>query len=148
MNLQEHEKCNYIYFLFFVKRGRKTEIMSTFRFSLLQTQIIAMAAAGVASEGLSPNAAKAEAENATQLSVSLVENVIVILMLVEDHIRLQSKQSSSSRATDGSPSPLSLFYPVHYNLTSALTSPESEVRGDRIPASGNSGGVSLDVCIQ
>lgn len=150
MNLQEHDKCNYIYFLFFVeKSGRKTEIMSTFRFSLLQTQIIAMAAAGVASEGLSPNAAKAEAENATHLSVALVENVIVILMLVEDHIRSQSKQSSSSRAADGSPSPLSLFYPMHYNLASSLTSSEStEVRGDRTSASSNSGGVSLDVCIQ
>ena len=136
--------------MFFVeKSGRKTEIMSTFRFSLLQTQIIAMAAAGVASEGLSPNAAKAEAENATHLSVALVENVIVILMLVEDHIRSQSKQSSSSRAADGSPSPLSLFYPMHYNLASSLTSSEStEVRGDRTSASSNSGGVSLDVCIQ
>ncbi|XP_047154888.1 BEACH domain-containing protein C1-like [Vigna umbellata] len=112
----------------------------------IQTQIIAMAAAGVASEGLSPDAAKAEAENATHLSVALVENVIVILMLVEDHIRSQCKQSSSSRAADGSPSPLSLFYPVHYNLTSSFTSSEStDVRGDRTSASSNSGGVSLDV---
>ncbi|CAJ1949884.1 unnamed protein product [Sphenostylis stenocarpa] len=106
----------------------------------VQTQIIAMAAAGVAAEGLSANAAKAEAEIATHLSVALVENVIVILMLVEDHVRSQSKQSSSSRATDGSPSPLSLFYPIHYNLAEA-----TDVRGDRTSSSRNSGGVSLDV---
>ncbi|XP_022637828.1 BEACH domain-containing protein C1-like isoform X2 [Vigna radiata var. radiata] len=90
----------------------------------IQTQIIVMVVTGVASKGLSPNAAKAEAENATHLSVALVENVIVILMLVEDHIWSQCKQSFSSRATDGSPSPLSL-YPVHYNLTSSFTSSES-----------------------
>ncbi|KAK7390089.1 hypothetical protein VNO78_25388 [Psophocarpus tetragonolobus] len=113
----------------------------------VQTQIIAMAAAGVASEGLSPNVAKAEAENATHLSVALVENAIVILMLVEEHLRSQSKQSCSSRPADGSPSPLSLFYPMHYNLTAySNTSAEStEVRGGRASSSSNSGGVSLDV---
>ncbi|XP_028224150.1 BEACH domain-containing protein C2-like [Glycine soja] len=113
----------------------------------VQTQIIAMAAAGVAAEGLSPNAAKAEAENATHLSVALVENAIVILMLAEEHLRSQSKQSSSLRPTDGSPSPLSLFYPVHYNLKPLTnTSAESaELRGDRTSSSSNSGGVSLDV---
>lgn len=144
-------RTNSIILFFFVEKSRrKTKIMSTFRFSLLQTQIIAMAAAGVAAEGLSPNAAKAEAENATHLSVALVENAIVILMLAEEHLRSQSKQSSSLRPTDGSPSPLSLFYPVHYNLKPLTnTSAESaELRGDRTSSSSNSGGVSLDVCIE
>ncbi|KAK7349608.1 hypothetical protein VNO77_07099 [Canavalia gladiata] len=111
----------------------------------VQTQIIA-AAAGVAAEGLSPNAAKAEAENATHLSVALVENAIVILMLVEDHLRSQSKQSSSLRTADGSPSPLSLLYPTLNNSTSLSTNREStEVMGDRTSSSSNSEGVSLDV---
>ncbi|RDX89246.1 BEACH domain-containing protein C2, partial [Mucuna pruriens] len=112
----------------------------------IQTEIIAMAAAGVAAEGLSPNSAKAEAENATHLSVALVENAIVILMLVEDHLRSRSKHSSSLRAAEGSPSPLSLFYPIRSYSTSLSTSAEStEVRGDRTSSSSNSGGVSLDV---
>lgn len=108
-----------------------------------------MAAAGVAAEGLSPNDSKAEAENATHLSVALVENAIVILMLVEDHLRLQSKQSSSLRVADGSPSPLSLFYPINKNSTSmSIVGESTEVSGDRTSSSSNSGGISLDVRIQ
>ncbi|XP_058744102.1 BEACH domain-containing protein C2-like isoform X2 [Vicia villosa] len=106
-----------------------------------QTQVIAVAAAGVAAEGLSADDAKAEAENAAQLSVVLVENAIVILMLVEDHLRFQSKQSSSLRAADGSPSPLSLFYPVNNNSTT-ITRESTEVMGDRTSSSRNSGGTS------
>jgi hypothetical protein len=113
----------------------------------LQTQIIAEAAAGVAAVGLSPDDAKAEAENAAHLSVALVENAIVILMLVEDHLRLQSKQSSTLRVTDGSPSPLSLFYPVNNNSTS-ITGQSTEVTGDRTPSSRNSGGISINVSTQ
>lgn len=86
-----------------------------------QTQVIAAAAAGVAAEGLSPKDAKAEAENAAQLSVSLVENAIVILMLVEDHLRLQSKLSSASSVGDGYTSPLSLVSPLN-NRANSLTS--------------------------
>lgn len=121
-------------------------LMSTFIFSLLQTQVIAVAAAGVAAEGLSPDDAKAEAENAAHLSVALVENAIVILMLVEDHLRLQSKQSSSSRVTDASPSPLSIFYPINSNSRSVIGQ-STEVTTDRTPSSRNSGGISIDVSI-
>lgn len=144
MYKNEYE-CNYLYFSSVEKSGIKMALMSTFRFSLLQTQIIAVAAAGVAAEGLSPNDAKAEAENAALLSVALVENAIVILMLVEDHLRFQSKQSSSLRTADGSPSPLSLFYPIHNNSTIGGS---TEVMGDRTSSSSNSGGISLDVRIQ
>ncbi|OIV89875.1 hypothetical protein TanjilG_18595 [Lupinus angustifolius] len=112
----------------------------------VQTQIIAVAAAGVAAEGLSPDDSKAQAEDAAHLSVALVENAIVILMLVEDHLRLQSKQSYFLRATDCSPSPLSIFYPIRNNSTSLSTIGESaEVLGDRTSSSSDSGGVSLDV---
>ena len=142
-------RCTYLYLLLLVEEiERKTAIMSTFRFSLLQTQIIAAAAAGVAAEGLSPDHAKVEAENAALLSVALVENAIVILMLVEDHLRLQSKQSSL-RASDISPSPLSLFYPIHNKSTSLSAIGEStNVTGDRTSLSSDSGGVPLDVCLQ
>ena len=93
--------------------------MSITVFLLLQTQVIAAAAAGVAAEGLSPKDARAEAENAAQLSVALVENAIVILMLVEDHLRLQSKLSCSSCAADGYKSPLSLSH-----LSSSQSAPK------------------------
>ncbi|XP_021686222.1 BEACH domain-containing protein C2 isoform X2 [Hevea brasiliensis] len=111
----------------------------------VQTQVIAAAAAGVAAEGLSPREAKAEAENAAQLSVALVENAIVILMLVEDHLRLQSKLSCASRVVDSSPSPLSLVSPLN-NRSSSLTSTgrdSFDALGDL--RSSDSGGVPLDV---
>lgn len=131
------------------KSERTTELMPTFRFFLLQKQIIAAAAAGVAAGGLSPSDAKAESESAAHLSVALVENAVVILMLVEDHLRLQSKQASSLRATDSSPSPLSLLYPMPNNSTSSSTiGGSAEVMGDCTSSSSNSGGVSLDVRIQ
>lgn len=58
--------------------------MLKFILDMPQTQIIAAAAAGIAAEGLSPLDSKAEAENAAQVSVALVDNAIVLLMLVED----------------------------------------------------------------
>lgn len=113
----------------------------------LQTQVIAAAAAGVAAEGLSPKEAKAEAENAAQLSVALVENAIVILMLVEDHLRLQSKLSCASHVVDSSLSPLSLVSPLNNRSTSLASSGRDsfEALGDR--RSSDVGGLPLDVCI-
>ncbi|GMI74078.1 Beach-Domain Homolog C2 [Hibiscus trionum] len=110
-----------------------------------QTQVVAAAAAGVAAEGLSPIEAKAQAENAAQLSVFLVENAIVILMLVEDHLRLQSKLSCASRKADSIMSPLSLISPLYtYSKSTASIGRESsEASDDRSP--GNSGGLPLDV---
>ncbi|XP_017624631.1 BEACH domain-containing protein C2-like [Gossypium arboreum] len=120
-----------------------------------QTQVIAAAAAGVAAEGLSPLEAKAQAENAAQLSIFLVENAIVILMLVEDHLRLQSKLSCASRKAEGIVSPLSLVSPLYnYSNSIASTGRESTVResigresseGSDDRRSGNSGGLPLDV---
>ncbi|KAJ8748905.1 hypothetical protein K2173_013339 [Erythroxylum novogranatense] len=108
----------------------------------LQTQVIAAAAAGVAAEGLSPKEARAEAENAAQLSVALVENAIVILMLVEDHLRLQSKLSCAS-CVDTSPSPLSLVSPLNNSSSFSAGRDSFETLGDR--RSGDSGGLPLDV---
>lgn len=109
-------------------------------FSPQQTQVIAAAAAGVAAEGLAPKDAKAGAENAAQLSVFLVENAIVILMLVEDHLRSQSKQTCATNAVAASPSPLK-------NRTSTLTAigESSEISSSRASQSSDSGKVPLDV---
>ncbi|KAJ6722799.1 BEIGE/BEACH-RELATED [Salix koriyanagi] len=111
----------------------------------VQTQVIAAAAAGVAAEGLPPKDAKVEAENAAQLSVALVENAIVILMLVEDHLRLQSKLSSASSVVDSSPSPLSLVSPLNNRSSSpaSIGADSFEALGDR--RSSDSGGLPLDV---
>ncbi|GLT84466.1 hypothetical protein SLE2022_026940 [Rubroshorea leprosula] len=108
-----------------------------------QTQVIAAAAAGVAAEGLPPKDAKAEAENAAQLSVFLVENAIVILMLVEDHLRLQSKISCASRVADSSPSPLSLVFPMNSRPTSLISNDRDSF--ESVGASRDSGGLPLDV---
>ncbi|KAA0049017.1 hypothetical protein IC582_012315 [Cucumis melo] len=113
-----------------------------------QTQVIAAAAAGVAAEGLSPIDAKAEAENAAQLSVSLVENAIVILMLVEDHLRLQSKLSCASSVGDGYTSPLSLVSPLN-NRSNSLSSiggrEPQELTSVRGSISSEPSGLPLDV---
>lgn len=52
---------------------------------------MAAAAAGVAAGGLSPRTAKVEAEAVASLSMSLAENALVLLMLVEDHLRLETQ---------------------------------------------------------
>ncbi|CAI9764807.1 unnamed protein product [Fraxinus pennsylvanica] len=110
-----------------------------------QTQVIAAAAAGVAAEGLSPKDAKLHAENAAQLSVALVENAIVILMLVEDHLRLQSKLYSASRLPAISPSPLSNILPVGNHSSTAVGGETLEPVNTCNSTSSNSKGLSLDV---
>ncbi|KAK8635517.1 hypothetical protein V6N13_004251 [Hibiscus sabdariffa] len=113
--------------------------------AFIMTQVVAAAAAGVAAEGLSPMEAKAQVENAAQLSVFLVENAIVILMLVEDHLRIQSKLSCASRKADGVVSPLSLISPLYtYSKYTASNGRESPEALDDC-SSGNSGGLPIDV---
>lgn len=113
-----------------------------------QTQIIAAAAAGVAAEGLSPEDAKAEAESAAQLSVALAENALVILMLVEDHLRLQSQLFCASLPVDSSGSPASSTGGSRSNSLSRTGSESLEsVTSRRFSLSSDSGGLSLDVCI-
>lgn len=70
----------------------------------------------------------------------------MILMLVEDHLRLQSKQNCAASAVDVSPSPLSLVYPPNYRSHTLPTVGESsEVSSSRASVSSDSGGVHLDV---
>ncbi|CAH2051768.1 unnamed protein product [Thlaspi arvense] len=141
------------------KRIRREESLPIFKRNLLgglldfaarelqaQTQVIASASAGLAAESLAPKDAKAGVENAAQLSVFLVENTIVILMLVEDHLRLQSKHNCAASAVDVSPSPLSLVYPI-YNRSGTLTTvgESTEVSSSRASVSSDSGGVHLDI---
>ncbi|KAK4379324.1 hypothetical protein RND71_001186 [Anisodus tanguticus] len=109
----------------------------------VQTQVIATAAAGVAAEGLSAKDAKLGAENAAQLSVALVENAIVILMLVEDHLRLQSKLYRVSRVPTGSVTPL-LNVPVGSQSASVVGGYGLETVADRKSSNG-SGRMSFDV---
>ncbi|KAK6920235.1 Neurobeachin, beta-propeller domain, partial [Dillenia turbinata] len=112
----------------------------------VQTQVIAAAAAGVAAEGLSPKLAKVEAENAAQLSVALVENAIVILMLVEDHLRLQSKLWNYPRTAKGTASPLSFIFPINNHSNSTLTGGESIDTASALRSqTGDETGLSLDV---
>lgn len=96
---------------------------------------------------MSPEDAKAETENAAQLSVFLVENAIVILMLVEDHLRLQSKLSCASCEVDDNKSPLSLASAPNSqpNSAASIGRESNEAVDDR--RSGNAGGLPLDVRI-
>lgn len=79
--------------------------------------------------------------------MALVENAIVILMLVEDHLRLQSRLYSSSRIPSGSSSSLSNVQPQGSNSNVAVVGGQSvEAMGDHKALSGgDSGGLSLDV---
>ncbi|OAY75714.1 BEACH domain-containing protein C2 [Ananas comosus] len=113
-----------------------------------QTQLIAAAAAGVAAEGLSPQEAKAEAENAAQLSVALAENAIVILMLVEDHLRLQGQLFCNSCSVDGvgSPATGTSSAPSRSNSLGQAGSESMDTLGSRRSSlSGDSGGLPLEV---
>ncbi|KAI3504354.1 hypothetical protein L1887_32955 [Cichorium endivia] len=107
------------------RRARREKLLPIFKRRLLgesldfiarelriQTQVLAAASAGVASYGLPPEVSRAEVENAAMLSEALVENAIVMLMLVEDHLRLQSKLFSSRHFQADSSSPLSSVIPV------------------------------------
>ncbi|GBG78164.1 hypothetical protein CBR_g26196 [Chara braunii] len=96
-----------------IKRAILGSLMEFATYELkVQTQVVAAVAAGVASEGLSPRAAKAEAEAAAQLPLYLAENSLVLLMLVEDFLRAQCHaygeklKSASSKNMSGTKSPV------------------------------------------
>ncbi|KAJ4952485.1 hypothetical protein NE237_029317 [Protea cynaroides] len=142
------------------QRIRREESLSIFKRRLLgglldfaarelgvQIHVIAAAAAGVAAGGLSPKDAKAEAESAAQLSVALAENAIVILMLVEDHLRLQSQLFISSHSVDtpASPGSSALTIASHPNSLARTAGESSEALGTQRSLSSDSGGLSLDV---
>lgn len=70
-------------------------------------------------------------------------------MLVEDHLRLQSKLSCASRMKDVAPSPLTLAAPATNRSSSIVPGggEPSESPGDRRSLSSDSGGHPLGVCI-
>ncbi|GMH06916.1 hypothetical protein Nepgr_008756 [Nepenthes gracilis] len=78
----------------------------------VQTKVVAAVTAGVVAECSSPRIAKAKAETAAQLSMVLVENAIVIVMLVEDHLQLQSELCSVSSLVNRTISPLTCVPPA------------------------------------
>lgn len=140
---------NFIVIYMFCKMHHNNNVfvLTVFCCVLLQTQVIASTAAGVAAEGLSPMDSKAEAENAVQLSVALVENAIVVLMLVEDHLRLQSKLYSSSRFSDSTATPVASSNSEGSALSRASSTKEPlEALSSQRSLSRDSGGLPIDVC--
>uniref|UniRef100_A0A3B6DIS4 DUF4704 domain-containing protein n=2 Tax=Triticinae TaxID=1648030 RepID=A0A3B6DIS4_WHEAT len=114
----------------------------------VQTEVIAAAAAGVAAEGLSPEEAKVQAENAAHLSVALAENAIVILMLVEDHLRTQGQHYCVSRVLNSvfSSASIASSAPSRTNSLSRAGSEHMDTGlSRRSSLSSDAGGLPLDV---
>jgi hypothetical protein len=126
-----------------------SSVMSFFCLYVQQTEVIAAAAAGVAAEGLSPEEAKIQAENAAHLSVALAENAIVILMLVEDHLRSQAQHFCTSLTGDSitsSTSMTSLAASRSNSLSTGRKEPMAARGSRRASLSSDAGGLPLDVC--
>ncbi|KAF8768696.1 hypothetical protein HU200_007253 [Digitaria exilis] len=112
-----------------------------------QTEGIAAAAAVSASEGLVPKHTKVHAEKASGLSVVLAENAIVLLMLVEDHLRSRSQQFFMSCLIDSAASPASMASSAvsRSNSLSRSGSEHLEAGGSRQSLSSDAGGLPVDV---
>ncbi|KAL6633830.1 hypothetical protein ACP70R_026501 [Stipagrostis hirtigluma subsp. patula] len=112
-----------------------------------QTEGIAAAAAGVAAEGLMPKETKIQAEKAANLSVTLAENAIVLLMFVEDHLRSRSQQFFMSCSLDIAASPASMasLAASRSNSLSRTGSEHWEAGGSRQSLSSDAGGLPVDV---
>lgn len=121
----------------------------------VQTQIVAAAAAGVAAEGLSPRTARVEAEAAASLSMSLAENALVLLMLVEDHLRLESQvyySTISSKQANGSTPITPTLSAVPSRRHSAIgiekSGPALDVSASRrLSSTQDTGSLSLEVIL-
>lgn len=124
-----------------------------------QTQIVAAAAANVAAEGLSPRTARIEAEAAASLSMSLAENALVLLMLVEDHLRLESQffystVSASSENGSGLAAPSFSSVPSrrHSAIGIEVRKPNLDASASRrlsiTPDTVDTGSLSLEVFLQ
>ncbi|KAG9138702.1 hypothetical protein Leryth_023201 [Lithospermum erythrorhizon] len=109
-----------------------------------QTRVIANAIASTVSCGLPPRDANAKAENASELLVSLVENAVVLLMLVEDHLRLQSKLHCTSRFSSGSVSPLLAAFPFGIHSCSTPKGEAPDIGVDSKSSSTDTRGLPLD----
>ena len=100
------------------------------------------AASGVAVEV--PKEAKMQAEKAAHVSVVLAENAIVLMMLVEDHLRSRSQQFFTSCLIDSTASPASM---ASSRSLSRTGSEPLEAGGSRQSLSSDAGGLPVDVCI-
>ncbi|XXG77782.1 hypothetical protein AAC387_Pa08g1869 [Persea americana] len=111
-----------------------------------QTQDTATATGGSTAEGFSPQISKLESDSDSRLSI-LAENAIVVMMLVEDHLRFQSQLYSSSHSVDCHGSPISLPSSIYSRSNSGRGMGESsETLGSRRSSvSSESGAPSLDV---
>lgn len=115
---------------------------------------MAAAAANVAAEGLSPRTARVEAEAAASLSMSLAENALVLLMLVEDHLRLESQyyySTISLKSAMGSGPILPTLSNVpsrrHSAIGIEISLPSSDNSNSRrLSTTPDTGGLSLQVC--
>lgn len=116
-------------------------------FLLQQTQDIATATGGSTARGFSLQNSKLESESYASLSI-LAENAIVVMMLVEDHLRLQSQLYSSSHSVDCHGSPISLPSSTCSRSNSGrIMGDLSETLGSRRSSvSSESGAPSLEVC--
>ncbi|AQK73327.1 BEACH domain-containing protein C2 [Zea mays] len=112
-----------------------------------QTEGIAAAAAGVAAEGLVPKETKVHAEKVANLSVMLAENAVVLLMLVEDHLRSRSQQFFMACLADSAASPASMASSAvsRSNSLSRTGSEHLEAGDSRQSLSSDAGGLPVDV---
>uniref|UniRef100_J3LFJ9 BEACH domain-containing protein C2 n=1 Tax=Oryza brachyantha TaxID=4533 RepID=J3LFJ9_ORYBR len=134
------------------QRIRREEALPSFKRRLLgsllefsaqelqvQTEGITAAAAGVAVEGMMSKETKIQSEKVTHLSVALAENAIVLLMLVEDHLRSRSQHYFSSCSIDSAASPASVA------SLSRTGSEPLDAGGSRQSLSSDAGGLPVDV---
>ncbi|BAS80158.1 Os02g0663300 [Oryza sativa Japonica Group] len=115
--------------------------------SMKQTEGINAAAAGVAEEGMMPKETKIQADKATHLSLALAENAIVLLMLVEDHLRSRSQHYFLSCSIDSAASPASgaSSAATRSNSLSRTGSEPLDAGGSRQSLSSDAGGLPVDV---
>ncbi|KAK1618689.1 hypothetical protein QYE76_024206 [Lolium multiflorum] len=105
-----------------------------------QSEGTTVAASGVAAEV--PREGKMQAEKAAHLSVVLAENAIVLMMLVEDHLRSRSQHFFTSCLIDSSVSPASMSSSRSLSRTG---SEPLEAGGSRQSLSSDAGGLPVDV---
>lgn len=96
-----------------------------------------------------PKETKVQAEKAANLSVALAENAIVLMMLVEDHLRSRSQHFFMSCLVDSASSPSSVasLAASRSNSLSRSGSEHLEAGGSRQSLSSDAGGLPVDVCI-
>uniref|UniRef100_A0ACD5Z3S4 Uncharacterized protein n=1 Tax=Avena sativa TaxID=4498 RepID=A0ACD5Z3S4_AVESA len=134
------------------QRTRREELLPIFKRRLLgnlldfsaqelrvQSEGIIAPESGVAAEV--PKEAKMQTEKAAHLSVVLAENAIVLMMLVEDHLRSRSQHFFSSCLID-STAPASM---ASSRSLSRTGSEPLEAGGSRQSLSSDAGGLPVDV---